>query len=61
MQWRRPYGTVGYVIEQLAVAPAVRSNVTIAHDDAGHMMDVHPPSMQKLETDVAAFVDANAR
>ena len=56
-----PYRTAEYAIEHLAVAPAVRSNVTIAYYDAGHMMYVHPPSMQKFKNDVAAFVDANAR
>jgi carboxypeptidase C (cathepsin A) len=56
-----PYRTVEYAIEHLAVAPSVRRNVTIAYYDAGHMMYVHPPSMQKFKTDVAAFVDANAR
>jgi carboxypeptidase C (cathepsin A) len=56
-----PYRTVEYAIDHLAVAPAVRSNVAIAYYDAGHMMYVHPPSMQKFKSDVAAFVDANAR
>jgi|CXWL01.1.fsa_nt_gi carboxypeptidase C (cathepsin A) len=56
-----PYRTAEYAIEHLAVAPVVRSNVTIAYYDAGHMMYVHPPSMQKFKDDVAAFVDANAR
>jgi len=56
-----PYRTAEYAIEHLAVAPAVRSNVTIAYYDAGHMMYVHPPSMRKFKDDVAAFVDANAR
>jgi len=56
-----PYRTAEYAVEHLAVAPAVRSNVTIAYYDAGHMMYVHPPSMQKFKSDVAAFVDANAR
>jgi len=56
-----PYRTAEYAVEHLAVAPKVRSNVTLAYYDAGHMMYVHPPSMQKFKADVAAFVDANAR
>lgn len=56
-----PYRTVEYAIEHLAVTEAVRSNVTFAYYDAGHMMYVHPPSMQKFKKDLAAFVDANAR
>lgn len=56
-----PYRTAEYAVEHLAVAPKIRSNVTLAYYDAGHMMYVHPPSMQKFKADVAAFVDANAR
>jgi len=56
-----PYRTVEYAVDHLDVTPAVRSNLTIAYFDAGHMMYVHPPSMQKFKTDVGAFVDANAR
>ncbi len=56
-----PYRAVEYAIEHLAVAPEVRGNVEIAYYDAGHMMYVHPPSMRKFKSDVAAFVDANAR
>ncbi|MBK5256514.1 MAG: carboxypeptidase [Vicinamibacteria bacterium] len=56
-----PYRTVEYAIEHLAVAPAVRGNVTLAYYDAGHMMYVHPPSMEKFKRDLAGFVDANAR
>jgi len=43
------------------VAPAVRSNVSIAYYDAGHMMYVHPASMQKFKRDLDGFVDANVR
>ena len=56
-----PYRTVEYAVEHLAVAPAVRGNVAIAYYDAGHMMYVHPPSMEKFKRDLAGFVDANAR
>jgi carboxypeptidase C (cathepsin A) len=56
-----PYRTAEYAIEHLAVSAAVRSNVSIAYYDAGHMMYVHPPSMQKFKVDLAAFVDANTR
>lgn len=56
-----PYRTVEYAVEHLAVTEAVRSNVSIAYYEAGHMMYVHPPSMQKFKRDLAAFVDANGR
>lgn len=56
-----PYRTVEYAIEHLDVAPNLRGNVTIEHYDAGHMMYVHPASMQKFKRDVDAFIDANGR
>ena len=56
-----PYRTVEYAVEHLDVAPAVRSNVSIAYYDAGHMMYVHPASMQKFKRDLDGFVDANVR
>jgi carboxypeptidase C (cathepsin A) len=56
-----PYRTAEYAVEHLAVTEAVRSNASIAYYDAGHMMYVHPPSMQKFKNDLAAFVDANVR
>ncbi|HVN41723.1 MAG TPA: hypothetical protein VMT50_02990, partial [Steroidobacteraceae bacterium] len=56
-----PYRTVEYAIEHLDVAPAVRSNVTVEYYEAGHMMYVHPASMQKFKRDVDNFLDANAR
>jgi carboxypeptidase C (cathepsin A) len=45
--------------EHLDVNPAVRGNVSVQYYDAGHMMYVHPASMQKFKRDLAAFVDAN--
>jgi len=54
-----PYRTVEYAIEHLDVSPAVRGNVSVQYYDAGHMMYVHPASMQKFKRDLAAFVDAN--
>lgn len=56
-----PYRTVEYAIEHLDVAPAIRSNVSLQYYDAGHMMYVHPASMQKFKRDVDAFLDANGR
>jgi carboxypeptidase C (cathepsin A) len=56
-----PYWTVEYAIDHLDVGEKLRKNVAIEYYDAGHMMYVHPGSMQKFKRDLAAFVDANAR
>jgi len=56
-----PYRTVEYAIDHLDVDPKLRGNVAIEYYDAGHMMYVHPASMQKFKRTLAAFVDANSR
>jgi carboxypeptidase C (cathepsin A) len=55
-----PYRTVEYALDHLDVGPALRGNVSIEYYDAGHMMYVHPGSMQKFKRVLAAFIDANA-
>jgi len=56
-----PYRAVQHAIDHLDVAPAVRNNVSVQYFDAGHMMYVHPASMQKFKRDVGSFLDANGR
>lgn len=56
-----PYGTVEFVVDHLDLSPKLRGNIGIEYYEAGHMMYVHPASMQKFKKDLAAFVDANSR
>jgi carboxypeptidase C (cathepsin A) len=56
-----PYRTVTYAVDHLDVDPKLRGNVAIEYYDAGHMMYVHPASMQKFARTLAAFVDSNSR
>ena len=56
-----PYRTVEYALDHLDVSPKLRGNVAVEYYDAGHMMYVHPGSMQKFKRTLAAFVDANSR
>ncbi len=56
-----PYRTVEYALDHLDVSPELRGNVAVEYYDAGHMMYVHPGSMQKFKRTLAAFVDANSR
>jgi carboxypeptidase C (cathepsin A) len=55
-----PYGTVEYALDHLNISPGLRGNISIEYYEAGHMMYVHPPSMQKFKRVLAAFIDANA-
>jgi len=56
-----PYRTVTYAVDHLDLDPKLRGNVAIEYYDAGHMMYVHPASMQKFARTLAAFVDSNSR
>jgi carboxypeptidase C (cathepsin A) len=54
-----PYRTVEYAVDHLEVPASLRGNVAIEYYDAGHMMYVHPASMQEFARDLRGFVDAN--
>jgi carboxypeptidase C (cathepsin A) len=53
-----PYRATEYFIDQLRVPDSLRENVSIEYYDAGHMMYVHPPSLEKYRRDLADFIDA---
>jgi len=48
-------------IEHLRIPPEARDRIRIEHYEAGHMMYVHGPSMQKYRDDLARFVQATDR
>lgn len=43
-------------IDHLRVAPEARRRIRIAYYEAGHMMYLHGPSMQKFRDDLAGFI-----
>jgi carboxypeptidase C (cathepsin A) len=51
-----PYFATRYTFDHLGLEPALRGNVTIGHHPAGHMMYVHPPSLEAVARDLRAFV-----
>jgi carboxypeptidase C (cathepsin A) len=51
-----PYFATEHTVAHLGLEETLRDNVEISYFDAGHMMYVHPPSIQKLGTDMRAFV-----
>ena len=55
-----PYGTVDFVIDHLDIPDSLRANISIEHYEAGHMMYVHPASMQKFKRVLASFIDQNS-
>jgi len=44
-----------YTFNHLGLGPELRKNITMAYYDAGHMMYVHGPSLQKLKADLVRF------
>ncbi|MEJ2402264.1 MAG: peptidase S10 [Xanthomonadales bacterium] len=53
-----PVRATEYFIDQMPLPDSLRENVRIEYYEAGHMMYVHPPSLQKYRADLAAFIDA---
>ena len=56
-----PFLATEYMVSHLNIAPELRSHVIMKYYDAGHMMYLHEPSLVRMKSDVAAFVDASGR
>lgn len=50
-----PFFATEYTFNHLELDPAVADHVTMTYYEAGHMMYVHKPSLQKLKRDLAGF------
>lgn len=52
-----PYFAAEYTLKQLSLPlpPAMRSHITNAYYNSGHLVYVHPQSLQKLRQDLVAF------
>ncbi len=51
-----PIDTMHYAIDHMAVDPVYRKNITYAQFDAGHMMYINLPDLQKLQKVVETFI-----
>jgi carboxypeptidase C (cathepsin A) len=51
-----PYFASVYTFNHLALDPALRSNIVLRYYEAGHMMYVHLPSLEKLKGDLVEFM-----
>jgi carboxypeptidase C (cathepsin A) len=51
-----PFFAADYTFDHLGLDPALRSHLTGAYYEAGHMMYVHPASLAKLKADIAQFI-----
>ena len=53
-----PYFATVYTFDHLHLEPVLRGHVTMGFYDAGHMMYVHLPSLERLKQDLAKFLAA---
>ncbi len=51
-----PHLVMKHDIEHLRITPEARKRIRIEHYEAGHMMYLHGPSMQKFRDDLAGFI-----
>src|SRR6267142_3278885 len=54
-----PFFAAEYTFDHLGLDPALRSHLSGAYYEAGHMMYVHPPSLVKLKQDLAQFIQSS--
>ena len=51
-----PFFASEYTMDHLGLAPTLRSHVSLAYDEAGHMMHLDKASHAKLHKDVVEFI-----
>jgi carboxypeptidase C (cathepsin A) len=51
-----PFFATEYTFSHMRLDPDVRSNVTMDFFEAGHMMYIHQPSLQRVKDDLAKFI-----
>lgn len=50
-----PFFAMDYTLSQMGLDRSQRLNVDVAYYESGHMMYIHPPSLEKLKDDVSRF------
>lgn len=53
-----PYFATRYTVDQMSLDPAIARNISLTFYDAGHMLYVHRPSLEKFKADFSAFLDS---
>jgi carboxypeptidase C (cathepsin A) len=51
-----PYFATEYTFNHIGLDQSLRSNISMSHYEAGHMMYMHQPSLAKLKLDLSDFV-----
>lgn len=53
-----PHFVLEYVVNHMDLDASQRARIAVEMYEAGHMMYVHPPSLEKFKRDLAAFITA---
>ena len=51
-----PYGATDYFVDQMDVPQHIRDNIITTYYEAGHMMYLHPPSLEQYRVDLVEFI-----
>lgn len=51
-----PFFATEYTFNHLGLDPDLESNISMTYYEAGHMMYIHQPSLQKLKVDLSEFI-----
>jgi carboxypeptidase C (cathepsin A) len=50
-----PFFATEYTIQHLSLDPTLQNNIQMSYFEAGHMMYIHLPSLQKMRQELIAF------
>lgn len=56
-----PFLATEYMMSHLGLEKPLQPHIEIKYYEAGHMMYIHPPSIEKFRADVVAFIDRTSR
>jgi carboxypeptidase C (cathepsin A) len=51
-----PFSGTEYMMDHLGVGPDVHARISMKYYEAGHMMYIHLPSLERMKSDVDAFI-----
>lgn len=51
-----PFSATEYMMDHLGVGPDVHARISMKYYEAGHMMYIHQPSLERMKGDVDAFI-----
>jgi carboxypeptidase C (cathepsin A) len=56
-----PFSATEYMMTHLGVPPSASARIQMKYYESGHMMYVHPPSLERMKKDLDAFIDSTSR